>query len=304
MMLNRVDTAFYDNILRVLKGNQQDDRTGTGTLSVFGHMDRFQLLGRRTPEGCFKVAQFPVVSLKHTNYIAAFKEMLWFISGDCSTVAPLHEAGVHIWDAWATDTGHIGPMYGCQWRNFNGVDQLASLQDSLRRNPYSRRHIVSAWHPAVLPLDNLSPQENASIGRMALAPCHYVFQCYVAKPAGAALPVLSMKVSQRSCDLMVGAPFNIAQYALLLSLLAHSCRYDVGDLIFDYGDLHIYSNHIEAAKGLVVSTTAKLINNDFDHAPPTLNLTGEPKDVWDYTLDDFTLEHYTSGPFIKLPVAV
>ena len=221
----------YLNLLEDIleNGCQRGDRTGTGTRSVFGRQLRFDL-----SKG------FPLVTTKRVHIPSVVHELLWFIKGD-TNVKYLQENGVKIWNEWATENGDLGPIYGNQWREWKSpkgkvIDQLSEVVEQIKKNPYSRRHIVSAWNPADLPDETMSPQENVEAGQMALAPCHTLFQFYVANNK------LSLQLYQRSCDVFLGLPFNIASYALLTHMVAEQCDLEVGDFVWSGGDTHLYSN--------------------------------------------------------------
>lgn len=219
---------YLDMLNHVLtNGVKKGDRTGTGTLSVFGYQFRHNL-----KEG------FPLLTTKAINRKAVMNELVWFLRGETN----IKTLDSKIWDAWADENGDLGPIYGKMWRDWGGVDQIATLVNNLKTNPNSRRHVVSAWNPVVLPLDDLKPHQNPVIGRQALAPCHCLFQMNVTNEA------LSCHMYQRSADIFLGVPFNIASYALLTHMLAEQTGYDVGDLIISYGDLHLYLNHVNQAK--------------------------------------------------------
>ena len=263
-------------------GCQRGDRTGTGTKSVFGRQLRFDL-----------AKGFPLVTTKRVHIPSVVHELLWFIKGD-TNVKYLQENGVKIWNEWATEDGELGPIYGNQWRSWKSpdgsvIDQLADVIEQIKKNPYSRRHIVSAWNPADLPDEGISPQENVEKGKMALAPCHTLFQFYVAKGK------LSMQLYQRSCDVFLGLPFNIASYSLLTHMIADQCDLDVGDFVWSSGDTHLYSNHTEQAITQVKREPLKL---------PTLKIKRKAKDLFDYTADDFEFENYEHHPAIKAPISI
>lgn len=238
----------------LMHGEKSPDRTGTGTLSVFGHQMHFDL-----------AEAFPLVTLKRTFWRGAFTEMLWMLRGD-SNVRWLQRHGVNIWNEWANDEGDLGPVYGHQWRAwdtdteipFGGTDQVDELIYGLVKRPHSRRHILTAWNVDQLPDEDLSPQENADAGRMALAPCHMVVQFHVS-PSGK----LSAQLYQRSADVFLGVPFNIAEYALLVHLLCHHLGFTPGSLVWVGGDCHLYQNHIaqarEMVKRVIKPATAKLV---------------------------------------------
>ena len=250
-------------------GARKEDRTGTGTLSVFGHQMRFDL-----SEG------FPLVTTKKLHLRSIIHELLWFLSGESNT-RYLKENGVSIWDAWADDDGELGPVYGVQWRNWptpNGdsIDQIREIVRQVRETPDSRRMIVSAW--------NVSEIEN-----MALPPCHCLFQFYVADGK------LSCQLYQRSCDIFLGVPFNIASYALLTHMIAQQADLSVGDFIWTGGDCHLYSNHLEQA------------NEQLDREPlalPRLAIKRRPASIFDYQFDDFEILNYESHPHIRAAIAV
>jgi thymidylate synthase len=267
----------YEDFMRHVdtQGVAKTDRTGTGTKSVFGHQMRFDLA-----EG------FPLVTTKKVHFKSIALELLWFLRGD-SNVRWLQERGVTIWDEWASPEGELGPVYGVQWRNWptpdgGHIDQIAEVVKQLRANPDSRRIIVSAWNVAELP-------------KMALLPCHAFFQFWVAPAAGDAPARLSCQLYQRSADIFLGVPFNIASYALLTHLLAQQCDLAVGDFIWTGGDCHIYSNHAE-------QVALQLAREPF--AYPQLRLKRRPPSIFDYEYDDFEIVDYQHHPAIKAPVAV
>lgn len=255
---------------RVLdEGVRKDDRTGTGTLSVFGHQMRFDL-----GEG------FPLVTTKKLHLRSIIHELLWFLRGD-TNVAYLHEHNVSIWDEWANEQGELGPVYGYQWRSWptpdgRHIDQIQQVLDQLRNNPDSRRIIVSAWNVA-------------DIERMALPPCHAFFQFYVAEGR------LSCQLYQRSADIFLGVPFNIASYALLTMMVAQVSGFKPGDFVHTFGDAHLYSNHLEQAR-LQLSRTP--------YALPTMRVNPDVKSLFDFRFEDFELLDYQCHPHIKAPVAV
>lgn len=262
--------AYLDLLRDILEhGVRKGDRTGTGTLSVFGRQLRFDL-----SHG------FPLVTTKKVHFKSVLVELLWFLRGD-TNVKFLHEHGVTIWDEWADDLGELGPVYGEQWRSWparfgNTIDQIALLVDGLRRDPDSRRHIVSAW--------NVSDLE-----RMALAPCHCLFQFYVANGR------LSCQLYQRSADMFLGVPFNIASYALLTMMIAHVTDLFPGEFVHTFGDAHLYVNHIEQAK-LQLSRDPRPL--------PSIKILRQPADLFDFRVEDFALEGYDPHPGIKATVAV
>jgi thymidylate synthase len=262
--------AYLNLMQRILdEGVEQADRTGVGTLSVFGHQMRFDL-----SKG------FPLVTTKKLHLRSIIIELLWFLRGDTNT-AWLKEHKVSIWDEWADESGDLGPVYGKQWRDWRGeggvsVDQIGLLINQINTNPASRRQIVSAWNPA-------------EIDKMALAPCHCLFQTYVADGK------LSLQLYQRSCDVFLGVPFNIASYALLTHMLADQCGLKVGDFVWTGGDCHLYSNHLEQAK---LQLTREPI------ALPTLTIKRRAPSIDSYNYEDFMIEGYQAHPHISAPVAV
>jgi thymidylate synthase len=261
---------YHDLLQHILdKGTKKEDRTGTGTISVFGHQMRFDL-----SEG------FPCVTTKKLHLRSIIHELLWFLQGD-TNIKYLKEHKVRIWDDWADENGNLGPVYGYQWRSWpdgnNGtIDQITKLVDSLKNNPDSRRHIVSAWNVA-------------DVDNMALPPCHTLFQFYVADGK------LSCQLYQRSADTFLGVPFNIASYALLTMMLAQVCGYEVGDFVHTFGDAHIYSNHMEQVQ--------LQLTRDF-RPLPTMKINPEVKNIFDFTYEDFELINYDPHPHIKGAVAV
>lgn len=261
----------YEDLLRetLEHGTAKADRTGTGTRSVFGRQLRFDLR-----------AGFPLVTTKRVHFKSIAYELLWFLRGE-SNVEWLRQHGVTIWDEWADERGELGPVYGVQWRSWptpdgGHVDQIARLIENLRADPDSRRHIVSAWNVSDIPA-------------MALAPCHALFQFYVADGR------LSCQLYQRSADLFLGVPFNIASYALLTHMVAQQAGLEVGDFVWTGGDCHIYDNH-------VAQVTEQLSREPFP--PPTLRLTRRPENIFDYRFEDFELENYRHHPAIRAAVAV
>ena len=250
-------------------GVAKEDRTGTGTLSCFGYQMRFNL-----SDG------FPLVTTKRLHLKSIIYELLWFLKGE-TNIQYLKEHGVSIWDEWANEDGELGPVYGKQWRSWEGadgktVDQVSDLIQQIRRNPDSRRLIISAWNVADLP-------------KMALMPCHTLFQFYVADGK------LSCQLYQRSADVFLGVPFNIASYALLTMMVAQVCELEPGDFVHSFGDVHLYNNHIEQAKLQLTRTP---------YALPQMKLNPAVKNIFDFKFDDFTLENYQYHPAIKAPVAV
>ena len=271
---------YLDLVSHVLNtGNEKGDRTGTGTKSVFGHQMRFDL-----SEG------FPMVTTKKLHLKSIIYELLWFLNGDTNTDY-LTENGVKIWNAWADENGDLGPVYGHQWRNWNsdGIDQITEVIETLKTNPNSRRMLVSAWNPSVLPDTSKSFGENVANNKAALPPCHAFFQFYVSNGK------LSCQLYQRSADIFLGVPFNIASYALLTMMMAQVCGYEAGEFIHTFGDAHIYSNHIEQLETQLSRELRPL---------PKMTLNPEITDIFDFTFDDFTLEGYDPHPHIKGAVAV
>lgn len=274
----------YLDLLRYVQENgvTKSDRTGTGTTSVFGYQMRFDL-----SEG------FPLVTTKKTHLKSILHELLWFIKGE-TNIAYLKESGVSIWDEWADENGELGPVYGKQWRSWDGpngevVDQLAQLLEEIKVNPDSRRLVLSAWNPVVLPDVSKSPKQNAAEGKQALPPCHCLFQFYVADGK------LSCQLYQRSGDVFLGVPFNIASYALLTLMMAQVCNLQPGDFVHTFGDVHLYSNHVDQA------------NEQLQREPrplPTMKINPEVTSLFDFSYDDFELVGYDPHPHIKAPVAI
>ncbi|MBD3612735.1 MAG: thymidylate synthase [Hydrogenovibrio crunogenus] len=263
-------------------GVAKGDRTGTGTRSVFGYQMRFNL-----EEG------FPLVTTKKLHLKSIVYELLWFLNGDTNNQY-LKEHGVRIWDEWATETGDLGPIYGRQWvawekPNGDTINQIEEVIQTLKKNPNSRRMLVSAWNPADLPDESMSPQENVKQGRMALATCHAFFQFYVANGK------LSCQLYQRSADTFLGVPFNIASYALLTHMIAQQTDLEVGEFVWTGGDVHLYNNTLEQAE-LQMSRTP--------YALPKLKIKRKPPSIFDYEFDDFEIEGYESHPHIKAVVSV
>lgn len=260
-------------------GVEKTDRTGTGTKSIFGYQMRFDL-----SEG------FPLLTTKKLHLKSIIHELLWFLKGE-TNIAYLKENNVKIWDAWADENGDLGPVYGHQWRNWNSeeIDQIKQVIDDIKTNPDSRRLIVSAWNPSVLPNTKKSFAENVANGKAALPPCHAFFQFYVADGK------LSCQLYQRSADIFLGVPFNIASYALLTLMVAQVCDLKPGDFIHTFGDAHIYNNHAEQ------------INLQLSREPrelPTMKLNPTVKSIFDFTYDDFELINYNPHPHIKGKVSV
>ena len=264
-------TNQYETLLEhcYKTGVDKSDRTGVGTRSVFGYQMRFNLA-----EG------FPLVTTKKLHIRSIVHELLWFLSGS-SNIKYLHDNGVSIWDEWADENGDLGPVYGVQWRNWPApdgrkIDQISNLIEGIKKNPDSRRHLVVAWNPA-------------EVDKMALPPCHCLFQFYVANGK------LSCQLYQRSCDIFLGVPFNIASYSLLTHMVAQQCDLDVGDFVWTGGDCHIYKNHFEQVE-LQLSRTPR--------AFPKLVINRKPSSIFDYKFEDFVIEGYDPWPHIKAPIAV
>ena len=274
---------YLELLHRVRKsGDFKGDRTGTGTWSVFGHQMRFDLR-----DG------FPLVTTKKIHLKSVIHELLWFLAGDTNT-AYLKDNGVSIWNEWADEHGDLGPVYGYQWRSWPAadgrhIDQISQVIEQIRSTPNSRRIIVSAWNPADLPDESISPQANVAAGRMALAPCHALFQFYVCDGR------LSCQLYQRSADIFLGVPFNIASYALLTMMIAQVCGLQPGEFVHTLGDAHLYTNHLEQAD-------VQLGRIPF--ALPRIELNPEVRDLFAFGYDDFTLVDYRHHPHIKAPIAV
>lgn len=264
-------TNQYETLLEhcYKTGVDKSDRTGVGTRSVFGYQMRFNLA-----EG------FPLVTTKKLHIRSIVHELLWFLSGS-SNIKYLHDNGVSIWDEWADENGDLGPVYGVQWRSWPApdgrkIDQISNLIGGIKKNPDSRRHLVVAWNPA-------------EVDKMALPPCHCLFQFYVANGK------LSCQLYQRSCDIFLGVPFNIASYSLLTHMVAQQCDLEVGDFVWTGGDCHIYKNHFEQVE-LQLSRTPR--------AYPKLVINRKPSSIFDYKFEDFVIEGYDPWPHIKAPIAV
>jgi len=277
--------AYLDLMQDVVdNGFDKGDRTGVGTRSVFGRQIRFNL-----QDG------FPLVTTKKVHLRSIIYELLWFLEGSTDNNW-LKERKVSIWNAWALENGDLGPIYGKQWRSWQCpdgrvVDQISEVINQIRNKPNSRRLIVSAWNPADLPDESVGPQENAREGRMALAPCHCLFQFYVLDGK------LSCQLYQRSADLMLGVPFNIASYALLTHMIAQQCDLDVGEFVHTFGDCHLYQNHL----------TDDIVFEQLKREPkalPKLVIQRKPDSIFDYELEDFEFEGYNPYPGIKAPIAI
>jgi len=277
--------AYLDLMRDVVdNGVDKGDRTGVGTRSVFGRQIRFDL-----SEG------FPLVTTKKVHLKSIIYELLWFLKGSTDNNW-LKDVGVSIWDEWATGEGDLGPIYGKQWRSWgcadgSTVDQISELIEQIRSKPNSRRLIVSAWNPAELPDESISPQENVEQGRMALAPCHCLFQFYVQNGR------LSCQLYQRSADLFLGVPFNIASYTILTHMIAQQCDLEVGEFIHTFGDCHLYSNHL----------TDDIVFEQLRREPkplPKLVIKRKPDSIFDYQFEDFEVTGYDPDPVIRAPIAV
>lgn len=271
----------YLELLQLIKdkGVEKGDRTGTGTKSIFGHQMRFDL-----SKG------FPMVTTKKLHLKSIIYELLWFIKGD-TNIGYLNEKGVKIWDAWANEAGDLGPVYGAQWRNWNneGIDQLSEVIEQIKTNPNSRRLMVSAWNPSVMPDTSVSFEENIANNKAALPPCHAFFQFYVTEGK------LSCQLYQRSADVFLGVPFNIASYALLTMMVAQVCDLEPGDFIHTFGDVHTYNNHQEQVDLQLSRTPYPL---------PTMKINPAIKSIFDFTFEDFELIDYVHHPHIKGAVSV
>lgn len=271
---------YLDLVQHVLDtGAEKGDRTGTGTKSVFGYQMRFDL-----SEG------FPMVTTKKVHFKSVVFELLWFLKGDTNTKY-LTENGVRIWNEWADENGNLGPVYGHQWRNWNSeeIDQISEIVETLKTNPNSRRMLVSAWNPSVMPNNKVSFSENVANGKAALPPCHAFFQFYVADGK------LSCQLYQRSADIFLGVPFNIASYALLTEMMAQVCGYEAGEFIHTFGDAHIYNDHVEQLN-LQLSRDPKPL--------PKIKINPNKTDLFDFEFEDFELIGYEHHPHIKGKVSV
>jgi len=275
--------TYLDLLQHILdNGTPKSDRTGTGTISHFGYQMRFNL-----GEG------FPAVTTKKLHFKSIIHELLWFLDGD-TNIRYLNENGVRIWDQWAAEDGDLGPVYGAQWRKWvapdgRRIDQMAQLLKDLKNKPDSRRHIISAWNPALLPDESRSPKDNAAMGLQALPPCHTMFQFHVADGR------LSCQLYQRSADVFLGVPFNIASYSLLTMMIAQVSGLEPGDFIHTFGDVHIYLNHLEQVK-------TQLSRKPFPL--PEMKLNPDRHDLFGFRYDDFELHGYQCHPGISAPIAV
>ncbi|MDO4880774.1 MAG: thymidylate synthase [Capnocytophaga sp.] len=272
--------AYQELLQHILdNGYKKEDRTGTGTTSIFGYQMRFNL-----QEG------FPIVTTKKLHLKSIIYELLWFLKGD-TNIHYLTENGVRIWNEWADENGNLGPVYGHQWRNWNneGIDQIQEIIETIKHNPDSRRMVVSAWNPSVMPDTSKSFAENVANGKAALPPCHALFQFYVVDNK------LSCQLYQRSADVFLGVPFNIASYALLTMMIAQVCNLELGDFVHTFGDVHIYNNHIEQVK-LQLSREPRPL--------PIMKINPEVKDIFGFSYEDFSLEGYNPHPAIKGQVSV
>jgi len=274
----------YLDLMRHVRdhGTPKGDRTGTGTRSVFGHQMRFDL-----------AQGFPLLTTKKVHLKSIIHELLWFLQGDTNT-AYLTDNGVKIWNEWATENGSLGPVYGFQWRNWptpdgKQVDQIAEVVAQIKSTPDSRRLIVSAWNVADLPDESMPPQANVANGKMALAPCHAFFQFYVADGK------LSCQLYQRSADILLGVPFNIASYALLTMMMAQVCDLESGDFIHTFGDAHLYSNHAEQVETQLARQPFPL---------PTMKINPDVKNIFEFSYEDFELLDYQCHPGIRAPIAI
>ena len=275
---------YLDLLQSILdKGEVKEDRTGTGTRSFFGHQMRFNL-----SEG------FPILTTKKIFFKGVVYELLWFLDGATNNTV-LKDAGVHIWDEWETESGDLGPIYGHQWRSWpsssNGgvIDQIEKIISQINNNPSSRRIIVRAWNVADLPDESISPQENVKKQKMALAPCHALFQFFVSQGK------LSCQLYQRSCDTFLGLGFNIASYSLLTHMIAQQCDLEVGDFVWTGGDVHLYLNHLDQANEQLTREP---------YALPKLSIKRKPNSIFDYTYEDFELLDYQSHPHISAPISI
>lgn len=274
----------YLDLMRHIRDNgvKKEDRTGTGTISIFGYQMRFDL-----SEG------FPLVTTKKCHLKSIIYELLWFLNGD-TNIQFLNKNGVKIWNEWATEDGELGPVYGAQWRSWpaaNGevIDQFSQLIEQIKTKPDSRRLIISAWNPAVLPDEGIPPRENARRGKMALPPCHTIFQFYVSEGK------LSCQLYQRSADVFLGVPFNIASYALLTMMVAQVTGLRPGDFVHTFGDAHLYLNHMEQVETQLSREPLPL---------PTMEINPQVKNLFEFEYEDFQLLNYQAHPHISAPISV
>jgi thymidylate synthase len=278
-----MESAYLELLSDILEhGAKKEDRTGTGTLSVFGRMYRHDLQ-----------SGFPLLTTKKVHYKSILLELLWFLQGGTS-IRYLKENGVSIWDEWATEEGELGPVYGAQWRAWECadgrvIDQVATLIEGIKKRPYSRRHIINAWNVAFLPDESKSPKANAAAGKMALAPCHVMYQFYVVSGR------ISCMLTQRSADCFLGVPFNAASVAFLTHMVAQQCDLVPGEIIHSFGDLHLYTNQLEQARLQLTRQPRKL---------PTLTLNRRPASIFDYGFADFTIAGYDPYPAISAPISI
>jgi thymidylate synthase len=278
-----MDKQYLGLLADILQnGVKKADRTGTGTLSVFGRMYRHDLS-----------AGFPLLTTKKLHSKSILYELLWFLQGG-TNIDYLKDKGVSIWNEWATPEGELGPVYGAQWRAWRGengqtYDQVAALIEGIKRRPDSRRHIISAWNVAALPDEGKTPQQNAAEGRMALPPCHVMYQFYVANGK------LSCMLTQRSADCFLGVPYNAASVAFLTHMVAQQCNLAAGEIVHSFGDLHLYLNHLEQAK-LQLSREPL--------PPPRLMIKRKPDSIFGYRFEDFEIADYAPHPHIPAPIAV
>lgn len=274
----------YLDLMRHVRdsGVTKSDRTGTGTKSVFGYQMRFDL-----------AKGFPLVTTKKCHLKSIIHELLWFLQGD-TNIAYLKQNGVRIWDDWADENGDLGPVYGAQWRSWpkvdgGTIDQISDVIEQIKTKPDSRRLIVSAWNPTYLPEEGQQPSQNAAEGKMALPPCHTLFQFYVLEGK------LSCQLYQRSADILLGVPFNIASYALLTMMVAQVTGLELGEFVHTLGDAHLYLNHLE-------QVDLQLTREPF--ASPAMHINPAVSNIFDFTFDDFELRGYECHPAIKAPIAV
>jgi len=277
-----MDQAYLSLLREILEhGANKSDRTGTGTLSLFGRVLRHDLQ-----------TGFPLLTTKKLHIKSILYELLWFLRGD-TNIKFLNEHGVSIWDEWATPDGELGPVYGAQWRAWQGpsghsIDQIAAVVRSIRTRPDSRRHIVNAWNVAYLPDESQPPEVNAAQGRMALAPCHVMYQFYVVNGT------LSCMLTQRSADCFLGVPFNVASVAFFTHMMAQQCDLEPGELIHCFGDVHLYANQLQQARLQLTRSPRSL---------PRLVLKRKPPSMFDYSYEDFEIVGYDPHPGISAPIA-